>query len=94
MSEKLTNLVDDEKEPNTVALYIFRCQINGQEYGGEIPALSYEDALSKVSTFGATVDGRAAETQYQNLCAVCRGTISTDETVQNPLTDEDWPEEI
>jgi len=82
-----------EREPDgRVHLYLFEMPIDGvtDRYGGDIPALSWEEAQSKVGLFGGTVIGVGACVIVPSLCAICSGEIVKDITSVEPTGSDEW----
>lgn len=90
--ERIAN--SDEEKASEVSLYLFELYINGQRYGGEMPALSWEQAHEAVQRFGGRVIGRSIESiLVGTICSVCGDEVRISTEIPEPL-DEEFPEEI
>lgn len=86
----------DIQKPADVALYTFEVKIDGERYGGEIPARNWEAAQAAVSKFGGNVIGRLVETMdaQRSVCAICGGDITEDKEHPQPIEDDEFPDLI
>lgn len=73
---------EDKAEDGKVALYLFEVIIDGERYGGDIPAKSWKEAQKQVHSFGGIVLGLGIESILDKQCAICRGDIKED--LENP----------
>lgn len=84
----------DTDKPCEVAVYSFDLILNGERYGGHIPALSADDAAKMVSAFGGKLIGRLELIIPEDrLCSICAGDVTIDMTHPKP-NDEDFPDHI
>lgn len=100
---------DDSDKPGKIGLYMYSCYIDGEEYGGEIPARSWTEAerlLHRLKLDRWQILGRVVAYKSSTVCAICSGPIvddSPDElrprSTVDPgdlvdTSDIDWPDEL
>ncbi len=93
--ETKNKILTDDVSVDGVKLYLFRYRMGENEYGGTIPALSWEDAATKVEYFGATIDGVSVEEQpIGQMCCICGDQMRIDTSQPQPLNDNEWPDTL
>jgi hypothetical protein len=94
MAEMKHHISQERESDGEVRIYLIRYKIGDREFGGQLPALSWQNAAEMAASFGATVDGISVEEQpVGQICSICSGDMRIDTTQPKPLKDE-WPEDI
>lgn len=81
----------DTEKPAEIAIYTFTICINGERYGGQVPALNEGHAESMIKQIGGKLMGRLCSViSDTKICSICAEPLTVNMEHPKPVEEDDW----